>query len=66
MTVDFRGRAMGGPAGMSDGDLLEESLLLVNLRIGDEFPQSSDLSNVLEEDYGARSVAVDADACRKV
>ena len=59
MAVDFRGRAVGGPASMSNGDLLEESLLLVNVRIGDKFLQTSDLSDVLEEDYGAGSAAVD-------
>jgi hypothetical protein len=35
---------------------------LVNLRIGEEFLQTGDLSDVLKEDYGTGSIAVNADA----
>jgi hypothetical protein len=62
MAVDFRGRAVGGPTSMSNGHLLEETLLLVKLRIDDEFLQTGDLSDVLEEGYGTGSIAVNADA----
>jgi hypothetical protein len=63
MAVDFRGWAVGGPACMGDGYLLEERLRLVDFGVGDELFQSSDLSDMLEEDYRARGIAVDADAC---
>jgi hypothetical protein len=49
---------------MGDGYLLEERLRLVDFGVGDELFQSSDLSDMLEEDYRARGIAVDADACQ--
>jgi hypothetical protein len=61
MAVDFTGRTMGGPTGMSDGDLLKKGLLLIDFGVGDEFLETCDFSYVFEEDDLAWCVTVDAD-----
>lgn len=52
---------MGGPTGMSDGDLLKKGLLLIDFGVGDEFLETCDFSYVFEEDDLAWCVTVDAD-----
>jgi hypothetical protein len=54
---------MGSPAGVGDGDLLDEGLLLVDWGRIDEFLEPSNLANVLEHDYSARFVSVDTNTC---
>ena len=63
VAVNFRGRAMGGPAGVSDGDLGEESLLLVNGRVFNLLAETGHFADLLEEDHITRLVAIDADTC---
>jgi len=55
---------VGGPAGVSDGDLGEESLLLVDGRIGNLLAETGHLADLLEEDHITRFVTIDTDACR--
>ena len=64
VAVNFRGRAMGGPAGVSDRDLGEESLLLVNGRVFNLLAETGHFADLFEEDHITRLVAIDADACR--
>lgn len=64
MAVDDRRRTVGSPAGVGDGYLLKEDLLLVDGGLCDEFLQASDLSDVLEIDDLVLVIAVDADTYR--
>jgi hypothetical protein len=64
VAVDLRGRAVGGPAGVSDGDLGEESLLLVDGRVCNLLAETGHFADLLEEDHITGAVAIDADACR--
>jgi len=57
---------MGSPTGMSDGDLLKERLLLIDVRICDEFLETCDFSDMLKEDDLIWCVSVDADAWPEV
>jgi len=63
VAVDFRRRTVGGPAGVSDGDLGEEGLCLVDGRICDLLAETGHFANLFEEDHIAGLVAIDADAC---
>jgi hypothetical protein len=64
MAIRFRGRAMGGPAGVRDGALGEKGLLLVHARVRDLLAESGHFADLLEENHVAGLVTVDADACR--
>lgn len=63
VTVDLRGRAVGGPAGVSDGDLGDESLLLVDGRVCNLLAETGYFADLLEEDHITGVVAIDTDAC---
>ena len=61
MAIYFTGRTMSSPTGVSDGDLLKERLLLIDVGVGDEFLETSYFSYVFEEDDLTWCVSVDAD-----
>lgn len=63
VAVDFRGRAVGGPAGVSDGDLGEEGLCLVDGRVCNLLAKTGHFADLLEEEDGAGLVAINTDAC---
>ncbi len=64
VAVNFRGRAVGGPAGVSDRDLGEESLLLVDGRVFNLFAETGHFADLLKEDHITGLVAIDADTCQ--
>jgi hypothetical protein len=63
VAIDFGGRAVGGPTGVSDGNLGDEGLLLVDGRICNLLAEAGDFADLLEENDIAGLVAIDADAC---
>lgn len=63
VAVDWRWRAVCGPARMCDRALIQGCLLHVNRGLCDELAESGDLANLLEEYDLIGSIAVDADAC---
>lgn len=64
VAVNFRGRAMGSPAGVSDRDLGNEGLLLVDGGVCNLLAETGHFADLFEEDHITRLVAIDADACR--
>ena len=65
MAIDLAGWTMGGPASVSNRDLLKERLLLIDVGVGDELLEASDFTNVLEEENRPWLVSVDADTCER-
>lgn len=57
---------MGSPAGVGDGNLAKEHCGFIDAGLCDEFAQTSDLSNLLEQQNFAWLVTVDANAGRVV
>ena len=53
-------RAMCGPTGVGNQDLAEEGLGLVDVGFRKVLAQSRDLANLLEEQYLAGSIAINA------
>ena len=53
-------RAMRGPTGMGNRDLAEEGLGLVDVGFRKVLAQSRDFANLLEEQYLAGSIAINA------
>ena len=66
VAVDVRGRAVGGPASVSDGNLGRERLRSVHGRLGDGLAETSHLTDVLVEEDLALLVAIDTDTARVV
>lgn len=62
VTVDDRGRTVGSPASVCDGDLGDESLAGINVGFSDALAEAGDLADLLEEDSLARLVTVDTNA----
>ena len=63
VAVNFRRRAVGGPAGVGDGDLRDEDLLLVIAQVSDHLGEAGDFADLLVEDYITWLVTIDANAC---
>ena len=63
VAVNFRGRAVGGPAGVSDRDLGDKSLRLVDGRVCNLLAETGHFADLLEEDHITGLVAIDADTC---
>jgi hypothetical protein len=55
---------VGSPAGVGDGDLGDESLLLVDTRVCNLLAETGHFADLLEEYNLAGLVAIDADTCR--
>ena len=53
-------RAMHGPTGVGNRDLAEEGLGLVDIGFHKVLAQSRNFANLLEEQYLARSIAINA------
>ena len=53
-------RAMCGPMGVGNQDLAEEGLGLVDVGFCKALAQSRDFANLLEEQYLARSIAINS------
>jgi len=66
VAVNDRGRAVGGPARVCDGDLRVEHFRSVHFRGGDPLPKACDLANFLEVEHLAGGIAIDTDASRVV
>ena len=59
MTVDGGGSTMGGPSSVGDGALVDEGFVGVDGGLGDELAESSNFSNLLEENDLAFGITVD-------
>ena len=64
VAVNFRGRAVGSPAGVSDRDLGNEGLRLVDSGVCDLLAETGHFADLLEEDHITGLVTIDADTCR--
>ena len=63
VAVNFRGRAVGSPACVSDRDLGNEGLLLVDGGVCNLLAETGYFADLFEEDHITGLVAIDADAC---
>ena len=62
MRVDLGGDAVGRPTCVGNADLGDEGFVHVSLGFVDQFPKTSDLSDLLVEDNLSFLITIDADA----
>jgi hypothetical protein len=63
MAVDARGLSVGGPSGVGDGSVRNESSIKVGLGVSDELLELLNLSNFLECENLALLISVNRYTC---